>query len=168
MNITIRDYQASDFDVCRSLWGELTQHHADIYEDSTIAGDDPGRGFGEYTNNPVRRGTWVAELDDQVVAFAGLIINWGEGEIEPVIVSSSYRNRGIGTMLIRHVVQEAKKMGIRFLSVRPVARNEKALSLFVRLGFYLVEHVDLFQDLSPSSDRKWKPGIAIHGNELRY
>lgn len=168
MSITIRDYEAYDFEFCRSLWGELTQHHAHIYEDPTIAGDDPGRGFGEYINNPARRGTWVTELDDQVVAFAGLIINWGEGEIEPVIVSSSYRNRGIGTMLIRHAIEEAKKMDIRFLSIRPVARNEKALSLFVRLGFNLVGHVDLFQDLSLSSDRKWKPVIAIHGNELHY
>ena len=164
----IRDYQASDFEVCGSLWGELTRHHSDIYEDITIAGDDPGRGFVEYINNPARRGAWVAELDNKVVAFAGLIINWGEGEIEPVVVSSSYRNRGIGTMLIQHVLQEAKKMDIRFLSIRPVARNEKALSLFIRLGFNLVGHIDLFQDLSQSPERKWKPGIAVHGNELRY
>jgi len=168
MGVTIRDYQEADFEACRSLWAELTQHHADIYEDHTIAGDDPGWGFGAYINNPSRRGTWVAELDNQVVAFTGLIINWEEGEIEPVVVSSPYRNKGIGTMLIRHVIQESKKMGIRFLSIQPVARNEKALSLFVRLGFNMLGHVDLFQDLSLSPDRKWKSGITIHDNELHY
>ena len=55
MNVEIRDYQPSDYEVCYSLWGELTQHHADIYEDPTIAGDDPGRGFVDYINNPERR-----------------------------------------------------------------------------------------------------------------
>lgn len=168
MSIAIRDYQPSDSEAGRSLLGELAQHHADIYEDPAIASGDSGQGFEEYVNNTAHRGAWVAELDDRVVAFAGLIVHGEEGEVEPVVVSSSYRSMGIGTILIRHVVQEAKKKGIRFLSIRPVARNEKALSLFVRLGFNLVGHVDLFQDLSLSSGRKWRPGIVIHGNELHY
>jgi GNAT superfamily N-acetyltransferase len=169
MKIKVRDYQASDFEVCRSLWGELAQHHAEAYEDPTIAGSDPGRGFDRYIENPRRQGAWVAEVKGQVVGIAGLLVHSREeGEIEPLIVSLPYRNMGIGSMLVRHVVEEAKKMGIRFLSIRPVARNEKALALFVRLGFNVVGHIDLFQDLSPLSGRKWKPGLTIHGHELRY
>jgi len=164
----IREYEAADFEASRSLWSELTLHHQEIYEDSAIAGDDPGRGFDTYINNPACRNTWVAELNGQVVGFTGLIVNWGEGEIEPVIVSSPYRNRGIGTMLVQRVVEEAKKTEVRFLSIRPVARNERAVSLFAKLGFNLVGHINLFQDISPSSDRKWKRGIEIHGNELCY
>lgn len=168
MKLTIRDYQESDFEVCRSLWAELTQHHQEIYEDPAIGGEDPGRGFDAYIENTKRRGTWVAEADGEIVGFAGLIVYGEEGEIEPVIVSSPFRNKGIGTKLIQYVVREAKKTEVRFLSIRPVARNERAVSLFAKLGFNLVGQIDLFQDLSPSSDRKWKPGIEIHGNELRY
>jgi len=167
MNVEIRDYQPSDYDACYSLWGELTQHHADIYEDPTIAGDDPGRGFVDYINNPERRATWVAELDNQIVAFAGLLIKW-EVQIEPVVVSSAYRNSGIGTTLIQYAVQEARKMGFSFLGIQPVARNEKAIALFTSLGFNMLGNVELFQELSPSSGRKWKQGITIHGKELRY
>lgn len=169
MNITIRDYQASDFETCRSLWGELTQHHRDIYEDPTIGGEDPGRGFEAYINRVERQGTWVAEANGQVAAFAGLLVHsQEEGEVEPVVVSLPYRNQGIGSMLVERVVEEAKKRGIRYLSIRPVVRNERAISLYVRLGFNLVGPIDLFQDLSPSSRRKWKPGVRIHDNELRY
>ena len=169
MSVTIRDYQASDFEVCRSIWGELTQHHRDIYEDQSIGGDDPCLGFETYIDNPLRRGTWVAEVESQVVAFAGLLVHSEEeGEIEPVIVSMPYRSKGIGSMLIEHVVEEAKKRGIHFLSIRPVARNERAISLFTKLGFNLIGHIDLFQDLSPSSDRKWKPGIAIPDSGSPY
>lgn len=167
MDVKIREYQPSDYKACYSLWGELTQHHADIYEDPTITGDDPGHGFVDYINNPQRRTTWVAELNSQVVAFTGLLVNQ-EAQIEPIVVSSAYRNKGIGTMLIQHVVQEVKKMDITFLSIRPVARNEKAISLFTRLGFNLIGHVDLFQDLSSPSSRKWKPGITLQGKELLY
>ncbi|MBI4300887.1 MAG: hypothetical protein HY677_07095, partial [Chloroflexi bacterium] len=41
METTIREYRTADFEACRSLWGELTRHHREIYEDPTIGGDDP-------------------------------------------------------------------------------------------------------------------------------
>ena len=168
MKITIRDYQDSNRDTCRSLWGELAQHHAKIYEDPSIAGDNPGRGFEAYMNNPQRKATWVAEVEGQVVACAGLIVDGEEAEIEPVIVSANYRGKGIGTKLVRHAVKEARKFGVRFLSIRPVVRNEEALHLFVKEGFNLAGHIELFQDLSQSSDRKWKPEIVVHGDQLNY
>jgi N-acetylglutamate synthase-like GNAT family acetyltransferase len=169
MNVSIRDYQASDFEVCRSLWAELTLYHQEIYEDPTIGGGDPGRGFEAYLNNTERRGTWVAELEGEVMAFSGLLVHWEEeGEIEPVIVSSPHRRKGIGTMLVRHVVEEAKKRKIRFLGARPVARNKDAISFFVKLGFNRMGQIELFQELSPLPERTWKPGIIIHGKELRY
>lgn len=108
MKITIRDYHASDFEVCRSLWVELTRHHREIYEDPTIGGDDPGWGFDAYMDNAQRRGMWVAEVEGQVVALSGLLVRGEEGEVEPVIVSSPYRRKGIGMMLVQHVVQEAR------------------------------------------------------------
>ena len=172
MKVNVRDYQDADFCVCRSLWEELTAHHAKIYEDPSIGGDDPGQGFESFMNNAQRRATWVAEVEGQVVACAGLIVdmygNGEEAEIEPVIVSANHRRKGIGTELIRHAKEEAKKLGVCSLSIRPVLRNEEAIHFFVREGFNLVGYIDLFQQLSQSSYEKWKPGIEIHGNELRY
>ena len=54
--VTLRDYQASDFGVCRSIWAELTQHHRDIYEDPTIGGDTRKRQLGEEAAEP--SGSW--------------------------------------------------------------------------------------------------------------
>jgi len=171
MKVTVRDYRDSDYEVCRSLWGELALHHADIYEDPAIAGDDPGRGFDEYLERVDRCATWVAEIDGQVKGFAGLLDTVGEegvAEIEPVIISSASRGTGIGTRLIQHAIDEVRTRGFRFLSVRPELRNEEAFGLYVRLGFDHVGSVELFQELSEESDRRWKSGIVIHGNELKY
>jgi ribosomal protein S18 acetylase RimI-like enzyme len=75
----------------------------------------------------------------------GLLLHWKEeGEIGPVIVSSHYRNQRIGTMLLQHIVSETKQMGVQYLSIRPVARNQEAISLFIKLGFNTIGHVDLF------------------------
>jgi N-acetylglutamate synthase-like GNAT family acetyltransferase len=172
MKVAIRDYHEVDFSVCCSLWEELAQHHRKIYEDPSIGGDDLGRGFELYLNNAQRRATWVAEAEGRVVACAGLIMdmhgNGEEAEIEPVIVSVNYRRKGIGAKLIRHAKEEARKSGVRSLSIRPVLRNEEAIRFFIREGFNLVGYIDLFQDISGSSYKKWKSGIVIHGNQLRY
>jgi len=139
MKPVIRDYQPRDYDVCRALWQELTERHREIYGDPSIGGDDLGQGFEAYLANSKRRASWVVEIQGQIVALAGLIVDDKEGEIEPVVVSSHYRSRGIGTMLVRHVVEQARYMRIGYVKVRPVARNKEAISFFVRLGFDLLD-----------------------------
>ncbi len=118
--------------------------------------------------NPKRRASWVVEVQGRVVALAGLLLDGVEGEIEPLVVSSGHRARGIGTTLVRHVVEEARRTGVSFINVRPVARNEEAISYFVKLGFNILGHVELFQELSGASRSKWKSGISIHEHEVRY
>ena len=168
MNIKIRKYRPSNRSACRGLWAELTQWHRDIYDDQTIGGEDPGMGFESYIRDERLRGPWVADLDGVVVGLTGLFVVDEEAEIEPVVVASEYRNRGIGKALIAHAVKEAKRNNVRFLSIKPVARNIHAVSVFVAAGFDMVGHIDLFQDLAQDSRREWKTGMKIHGNKLRY
>lgn len=168
MKPIIRKYKSSDIESCRDLWAELTQRHRDIYKDKTIGGDNPGEIFDSYRNNEKLYGPWVAEINKSVVGLTGLLIEGEEAEIEPVVVSDQYRNKGIGKALIEHAIGEAKKLKIRFLSVKPVARNVEAISFFVEAGFNIMGHIDLFQDLSANLEREWKTGIIIHGNELKY
>ncbi|HEX9896488.1 MAG TPA: GNAT family N-acetyltransferase [Dehalococcoidales bacterium] len=169
-DIKVRSYGDSDYSACRLLWSELTQHHRNIYEDPTIGEPDPGQGFEIYIALPNRKATWVAEVDGEINGFVGLLTcTWeGEAEIEPVIVSSNCRRRGIGTALVRHVIKEANKFGVEFLNVRPVARNRDAILFFAKLGFNTLGHIDLFQELNPSSKRKWETGITIHGKKLLF
>jgi hypothetical protein len=43
--VDVREYQSSDLDECRRLYGQLVEHHRNIYHDQTIGGADPGTGF---------------------------------------------------------------------------------------------------------------------------
>lgn len=170
MKIIIREYNDSDYDACRSLWEEMAEYHADLYEDTSIMRDDTGSGFDEYLDRADRIGTWIAKAEGHVAGVAGLLRSREmlEGEIEPVIVTMALRGNGIGSKLVHHVVAEAKNRKLRFLRIRPVARNVRAISLYVRLGFDLLGYVDLFQELASTSNRKWKSGIEILGQKLRY
>jgi GNAT superfamily N-acetyltransferase len=168
MPVEIRKYRASDFDACRKLWAQLTEHHRELYDDMTIGGDDPGRAIEPYLANQNLRGPWVAEVRGETVGLGGLIVHDEEAEVEPLVVASGFRCQGIGKSLLDHIIREARRFGVRFLSVRPVARNVGAVTWFVDAGFDLVGHIDLFQDLSVTSERKWKSRMILHGKRVRY
>ena len=168
METIIRPYQPTDTEACRALWAELTQAHRDLYEDQTIGGENPGAGFDRHLANPQLAALWVAEAGGQVVGLTGLLVCEEEAEVEPLIVAARLRARGIGRRLLDQAVSEARARGIRFLSVRPVARNAAAIALFVKAGFRLLGQIDLFQEMDASSERRWVDGVTIHGHRLRY
>ncbi len=168
MSILIRSYRPADLAACRELWRELTQRHRDIYNDSTIGGADPGLYFDQYLTRPNLGGVWVAEQDAAVVGLCGLLLDGTEGEIEPIVVSAARRSRGIGRRLLRHLIAEAKRRGLKFLNIRPVARNAEAITLFHRAGFRTLGHIQMFTDLRPAKKGKWRTGVDLHGNPFRY
>jgi GNAT superfamily N-acetyltransferase len=168
MNISIRPYHDDDLQACRQLWVELTERHRKLYNDKTIGGENPGAYFDRYLELPNLAGVWVAEMDSAVVGFSGLLTSDQDAEIEPVVVTETQRSRGIGRLLIQRLVEEARRLNVRFLSLHPVARNKEAIELFVSLGFEIVGQVELFQELNDPQDRQWMEGLMLHGRRLRY
>ncbi len=168
MTLTVRQYAPSDLEACRDLWCELTQRHRDIYDDQTIGGDDPSLEFDGHLDRPNVAGTWIADQGGQIVAFVSLLIDGQGAEIDPIVVRSDLRSQDIGTHLLRLMIEEARRRGVRSLSIRPVARNVEAMALYHELGFRTLGHIDMFMELDAGSDREWKPGIEIHGREYEY
>jgi GNAT superfamily N-acetyltransferase len=164
----IRDYAEGDYADCRSLWAQLTEYHRQIYADPSIGGDDPGAGFDSYLAIPQRAGLWVAELDSELVGMAGLLDRGASGEVEPVVVTATARDQGIGRLLINRAVEEARERGFDYLAIRPVARNVAAIQRFYAAGFRtLGGHIDLTMDLA-TRRHEWKTGAALHGLEFTY
>ena len=165
--VVIREYRDSYYKVCRELWAELVRYHWVLYQMSVSGSDDPGRGFDEYLSNPMRHGTWVAEFEGRVVGLGGLFVESEmHSEVEPMIVSETYRGKGIGSALIKKIIAEAEKTGAHFLSIRPGARNKNSLSAFVKMGFRNLWTVQLIRELKTEPGIKWLPGLKIHDNEL--
>ena len=159
-DIRIRKYSEDDLEACRALWAELTEWHRRIYSDDGIGGSDPGAHFDEHLTRAGADRLLVAESESKVVGLTGLLVNGDEAEVEPLVVSESFRGRGIGSELLAAAVLEARRLGARYLNVRPVARNTEAIAFFRNSGFVNVGHVELFMDLS---GRRWNPGIELHG-----
>jgi GNAT superfamily N-acetyltransferase len=164
----IRLYHERDLEFCRNLWRDLTQRHREIYNDPSIGGDDPGMEFDAYLKNPKLAGPWVTEMDSAVIAMAGLLIDGPQAEIEPVVVCRDRRSRGVGTQLLTFLTEEARRRGIRILSIRPVARNVEAIQCFHRAGFTTLGHLEMFLDLAPDRKEPWRRGIEVHGHKFGF
>ena len=164
--MTIRQYRPSDFERCRALWVELTECHREIYGDPSIGGDNPGLYFDKHLERVGAPRIWVAECAGEILGLTGLVLDDQEGEIEPVIVKSGHRGKGIGQALVNRVIEEARKLGVRYLSVKPVARNGEAISFFYASGFQILGHIEMFMDLSQQG--KWKAGPELAGCTFEY
>lgn len=78
---------------------------------------------------------WILEEQTLVI---GYICTWfiqDEGQIVNVAVLPEYRRQGVGSTLVRHVLQEAKRQGIQVLSLEVRSSNRAAFDLYAKFGF---------------------------------
>jgi len=163
--LIIRNYRESDREQCRSLWRELTEWHREIYQDPNIGGEHPENYFDKHLAKVGPNRLWVAIHDSKVIGLVGLIVEGNEAEIEPLIVSKAYRSKGIGKQLIDIVVSEARKMGVRILCIKPVARNTQAIKFLYKQGFKNLGEIELSICFS---DYAWRPGPEIFGCKFDF
>lgn len=161
----VRPYEADDFDACRMLWVQLTEHHREIYDLPGLGGDDPGSDWDIYVASPSRLGSWVVVTGDAIVGLGGLQTFDGNVEVEPMIVSQEVRGKGIGRLLMERLIAEARSLGHSALSIRSAARNTDALASWRAMGFTTVGMVELFRNLDGAgADRR--PGAVLNGLEF--
>ncbi len=163
--ITIRSYQDADRKSCRGLWRELAEWHREIYADAAIGGQNPEDFFDKQLSKVGADHIWVAVHKSRVVGFVGLEVGDEEARIEPLIVSKAFKRRGMGEQLVETAICEARKIGVKFLNVSPVARNVEAVRFFHKMGFRNIGHIGLFMDLS---NKKWKSSLELHGRTFDF
>jgi GNAT superfamily N-acetyltransferase len=146
----------------------MTQRHRDIYDDPTIGGASPGLEFDKHLSLVGSERIWVATSGEEIVGLVSLIQDDQQAEVEPIVVSSQHRGRGIGQELLKCAIEQAKTLGVLCLTVKPVARNEEAISFFYDAGFKTLGHIQLFMWLGPSSPGQWKSGPELFGKPFDY
>jgi YD repeat-containing protein len=99
--------------------------------------------FDEYLARVGPERLWVAEHTGQAVLLVESIVDGREAKVEPIVVASAQRGGGIGQAPLEHVVEEARGLGIRYLSVRPVARNLEAIAFDYDSGFRALGEIDV-------------------------
>jgi len=163
--VTVRSYRPSDHAVGRRLWSELTNQHNQMYGEPAA---DAGAGFEEYLTRLDLGGLWVADhADDGVIGLVGLIMRGRAGEVEPIVVTTSHRHKGVGRRLLRHVASEAQRRGMTALTISPSSRNVDAIRSLHAAGYDVVSSIQLTLDLD-RHPHEWLPdGLEMHELQFR-
>jgi len=183
--VAIRGYRPTDHSACRHLWAELTDEHRRLYPGTqpvpapapaavdelgvtaSAADSATGAGFEEYLTRLDLSGMWVAQHpEDGVVGFVGLILSGRTGAVDPVVVTEGRRGQGIGRALIGYVGEQARRRGMRELTISPALRNVAAVRSLYRAGFDAAATVTLALDLTGRDG--WRDGVDLHGVRFRY
>lgn len=85
-----------------------------------------------------KRGLGVVALHplDQTALGYGQLQLWARGaEISDLIVTESYRGRGIGTAIIQYLTRTARTMGVNMVEIGASQNNPRAVKLYRHLGF---------------------------------
>jgi GNAT superfamily N-acetyltransferase len=166
--VTIRPYRPSDHSACRALWAELVEHRDRLYG-RRPAEPDSGAGFEEYLTQLNLSGMWVADdADEGVVGFLGVMVEGRTGEIDPIVVTAPRRGRGIGRAMLAKVVDEARRRGLRHLTVSPPTRDASALRALHTAGFATVASVTVSYDLRGRPGGSPAPDSTLDLFDLRF
>lgn len=98
-------------------------------------------------------GRWYvgAELDRQLVGYAGLWFDGHDAQVMTVGTAQAHQGRGIGRLLLDALVERARSLGAEVLLLEVRVDNEPALRLYAaagfeqlgrRRGYYQPENVD--------------------------
>lgn len=81
---------------------------------------------------------YVAAGIDEVLGYAGLWLVPPDADVQTIAVSAAAQGRGLGRVLLGHLVDEARARGCRRLQLEVRADNDAAVRLYESAGFTIV------------------------------
>jgi ribosomal protein S18 acetylase RimI-like enzyme len=86
----------------------------------------------------------VAEVDGKVVAISETDKRSGHQKhvgMMGIAVRSGFRDLGIGTEMMKTLVNQAQKAGLKVLTLSAFASNKRAIHVYEKLGFVQTGHI---------------------------
>lgn len=107
-----------------------------------------------------RGATVVATLPNTQAIGFGLFTRWTaqSSEISDLIVAPTLRSKGVGSAMIRYLLNKAQKLGVSTIEIGAAHSNPRARILYERLGFkhHRTLTLRLEQGLEPVDYLIWK------------
>ena len=78
---------------------------------------------------------YVAEKEGQLLGCCGVLMIAGEGNITNVVIAPEARNQGIGTAMLKHLMEEGRREGLTAYTLEVRVSNAAAIHVYEKLGF---------------------------------
>ena len=127
----------------------------DVYKLNRIICPDESKTYFRKEMQNFKGKVFVGEIDGKVAGFVSLgypyfnkvAMTFG------ICVDEKYQNRGYGTLLLKHSIKFAGKIGLRFLTIRTALWNYRGIKFYNKLGF---KSVNIFPDYyGDGNDMVW-------------
>lgn len=77
----------------------------------------------------------IGKINNEIIGFAGLKKIFDQADIMNIVIKKTYRNQGIGTLLLGNLILLAKDLNISTLFLEVNEQNKPAIHLYEKLGF---------------------------------
>ena len=91
----------------------------------------------------------VAKKQNEIIGFAGIKIIIDEADIMNIVVKKSYRNNGIGSLLLENLILISNKKNLDFINLEVDCKNTIAINLYKKFGF---EEISLRKNYYKNND----------------
>lgn len=124
--VNIKKCQDSDYEFCYKLSKEnmtpYVNRHWNGWEDSF------------FTKNFILKRAKVIEIDDIMIGFFETEIKDNIGILHGIQIVKKYRNKGIGTKVMKIIHEEMKDKGVREIILK-VFEDNPVIKLYNKLGY---------------------------------
>lgn len=80
----------------------------------------------------------VAFLNNEIVGFAGIKFIANEADIMNIVTKKTFRNQGIGKLLLENLIQLAKSLHLKSITLEVNEENAPAIHLYKKFGFEIL------------------------------
>lgn len=141
----------------------MEEKHLDqvyLLEKSAFPSPWPKQKFEEEISDPFNRVYSVAEKNDKVVGYVGLIIILEEGRLTNLVVDPDFRRKKVASRLMFRLLEIARSRGVVQLTLEVRESNRAAINFYRNFGFIQAgRRKNYYDDTSEDAIIMWTPNI---------
>lgn len=80
----------------------------------------------------------ICKEDNEILGFAGILINIDDIEIMNIVVRKDKRGQNIGKLLLEHLIKISKKLNVKIMTLEVNEKNTPAIKLYEKFNFKIV------------------------------
>ena len=77
----------------------------------------------------------VVKYNSKIIGFAGIKVTVPDCDIMNIVVKKDFRNQGIGSLLLKELINLSKSLNVKNLFLEVNQRNTPAILLYNKFGF---------------------------------
>ena len=140
-NVILRTPKWKDLDDLLELINLLVDEKAEIYITQKFTREEEAEWLLKVLSRLEKNEQFflTAEVDKKVIALSDFQINDGDEEHRVgafgIIVRKGYRNLGIGTEIMKTLLEQAEFFGLETVTVNAFVTNKRAIHVYEKVGF---------------------------------